>query len=78
MNLTQVYVESLNMQQAIKLVTRHIYTRESLDTDGFTGLFDQMFKKKKLKPILYRLLKVHKEKTISNSLYEDSTVLISK
>ena len=46
MNLTQVYVESLNMQQAIKLVTRHIYTRESLDTDGFTGLFDQIFKKK--------------------------------
>ena len=77
MNLTQVYVESLNMQQAIKLVTRHIYTRESPDTDGFTGLFNQMFKKK-LKPILYRLLKVQKDKTISNSLYKDSTVLISK
>lgn len=37
MNLTQVDVERLNMQQAIKLVTRYISTRKSLDTDGFTG-----------------------------------------
>lgn len=37
MNLTQVDAESVNMHQAIKLVARLITTRESPDTDGFTG-----------------------------------------
>ena len=79
--LNQEEAESLNRPitiSEIEAVIKKLLAYKSLGPDSFTGEFDQTYKGE-LTPILLKLFqKIQEERTLLNSFYKASIILIPK